>query len=66
MKTAANIYILGGSQTDFARNWAREGLELYDMFAETLREAVANAGIDPAQLEAVSYTHLTLPTRDLV
>lgn len=51
MKTAANIYILGGSQTDFARNWAREGLELYDMFAETLREAVTNAGIEPAQLE---------------
>ena len=27
------VYILGGSQTDFARNWAREGLEIYDMFA---------------------------------
>ena len=26
----APIYILGGSQTDFARNWAREGLEIYD------------------------------------
>ena len=24
MKAASNIYILGGSQTDFARNWARE------------------------------------------
>ena len=31
-----HIYILGGSQTDFARNWAREGLEIYDMFAECL------------------------------
>ena len=27
------IYILGGSQTDFARNWSREGLEIYDLFA---------------------------------
>ncbi len=51
MKTSADIYILGGSQTDFARNWAREGLGLYDMFAETLREAVTNAGIEPAQIE---------------
>lgn len=51
MKTSADIYILGGSQTDFARNWAREGLGLYDMFAETLREAVSNAGIEPAQIE---------------
>jgi acetyl-CoA C-acetyltransferase len=51
MKPSADIYILGGSQTDFARNWAREGLELYDMFAETLLEAVANAGIEPAQIQ---------------
>ncbi len=32
-----DVYILGGAQTDFARNWAREGLEIYDMFAEVLR-----------------------------
>jgi acetyl-CoA C-acetyltransferase len=51
MKPSADIYILGGSQSDFARNWAREGLGLYDMFAETLREAVANADIDPARIE---------------
>jgi len=51
MKPSADIYILGGSQTDFARNWAREGLGLYDMFAETLREAVANADIEPAEIQ---------------
>ena len=45
------IYILGGSQTDFARNWAREGLEIYDMFAEALDEAIADAAIEPAQIE---------------
>ena len=51
MKRTADIYILGGSQTDFARNWAREGLELFDMFAETLREGLANADIEPARIE---------------
>ena len=30
-----DIYILGGSQSDFARNWAREGLGIYEMFAES-------------------------------
>ena len=45
------IYILGGSQTDFARNWAREGLEIYDMFSESLREAIEDAAIEPAQIE---------------
>jgi acetyl-CoA C-acetyltransferase len=47
----SNIYILGGAQTDFARNWAREGLEIYDMFAESLREGIAAANIEPAQIE---------------
>ncbi len=45
------IYLLGGAQTDFARNWAREGLDLYAMFRETLESAVDDAAIDPAQIE---------------
>ena len=51
MSTSPDIYILGGSQTDFARNWQREGLEIFDMFADSLREAVSNADIDPGQIE---------------
>ena len=47
----SDIYILGGSQTDFARNWAREGKDIYAMFSESLTEAVENADIDPAQIE---------------
>ena len=47
----APIYILGGSQTDFARNWAREELEIYDLFAEALQDAVRHAAIEPAQIE---------------
>jgi acetyl-CoA C-acetyltransferase len=45
------IYILGGGQTDFARNWQREGLGLYAMFEESLREALADADIEPGQIE---------------
>ncbi|MGD2130746.1 MAG: acetyl-CoA acetyltransferase [Lysobacterales bacterium] len=46
------VYILGGDQTDFARNWAREGLGIYDLFAEPLQGAVAASGIDPGQIES--------------
>ena len=46
-----NVYILGGSQTNFSRNWAREGLEVYDMFAEALTDGIRDAGIEPAQIE---------------
>jgi acetyl-CoA C-acetyltransferase len=48
----ADVYVLGGAQTDFARNWAREGEGLYDMFAEALTAAVESTGIDPAQIES--------------
>ncbi len=51
MAQTTNLYILGGSQTDFARNWRREGLELYDMFTEALVDAIKDARIEPAQIE---------------
>ena len=41
------VYILGGYQTDFSRNWAREGFSLFDMFADTV-----NHGLEATQLEA--------------
>lgn len=40
------IYLLGGTQTDFARNWSREGLSIYDMFAETLNQGLEQTQID--------------------
>ena len=45
------IYILGGSQTDFARNWAREGHDLYAMFADSLNDALASSRIEPADID---------------
>ena len=54
MKHSSDIYILGGSHSDFARNWAREGLGLYDMFEHSLQQAVADAAIEPAQIEALA------------
>ncbi|MFJ2031980.1 beta-ketoacyl synthase N-terminal-like domain-containing protein [Streptosporangium sp. NPDC087985] len=36
------VYVLGGAQTDFARNWASEGLGLFDMFAEVVPAACAS------------------------
>jgi len=47
-----DVYVLGGAQTDFARNWAREGKGIYDLFAETLTAGVAATGIDPARIQA--------------
>lgn len=49
--TSPKVYILGGAQTDFSRNWAKEQLGLFDIFKEVLTDAVNATGIDPEQIE---------------
>ena len=41
------VYILGGWQSDFKRNWAREGMEIADGFAETLTGGLEATGLEP-------------------
>ena len=36
------VYILGGSQTDFSRNWNREGSDIYGLFEASLNDALAS------------------------
>lgn len=43
----SNVFILGGAQTDFARNFTREEKSIYDMMAEAV-----DAGLDATQLDA--------------
>ncbi|MBT8152052.1 MAG: thiolase domain-containing protein, partial [Gammaproteobacteria bacterium] len=49
--TSKAVYVLGGSQTDFARNWAREGNGIYELFSECLNDAFASTSIDPADVD---------------
>eukprot|EP01035_Chromulina_nebulosa_P042699 gene42699-57812_t len=44
-------YILGGWQSDFARNYAREGLEIGDGFAEAVHGALAETGLEPGDID---------------
>ena len=45
------VYILGGYQTDFSQNWARNGAEIFDAFGDTVRSAVEIVGVDPEEIE---------------
>lgn len=51
----APVYVLGGSQSDFSRNWNREGLGL-----DALMGAVLSDGLESAKLEArdIQCAHL--------
>ncbi len=46
------IFILGGAQTDFARNWAREGLGVFDLFQEALTAAVGASRVEPSAIQS--------------
>lgn len=47
------VFILGGHQTDFARGFAREGLDISDMMREAIAGAVDDAGIDVADIDTI-------------
>ena len=46
-------YILGGFQTDFARNWTKEGKGIAAMIREVLDGGFSNTGIDLREVDTV-------------
>ena len=51
MANPAPIYILGGAQTDFARNWSKEGKHFVAMMREAVLGGLAATKIDPKEVE---------------
>jgi acetyl-CoA C-acetyltransferase len=45
------VFILGGAQTDFARNWSRDGQSLFDMMRDTVEAGLVATGLEPSQIE---------------
>lgn len=48
---AAEVFILGGAQTDFARNIEREGGGMFELFRDVAEAAFAATGIEPSEVE---------------
>ena len=48
-----NVWILGGYQSDFARNFSREGLDFADLTAEVVESTLAAAKLDASDAEVV-------------
>src|SRR3954447_17279852 len=49
-----NVYILGAGRTDFKRNLKKEGKTIRDLITEAGRKAIADAKIDPSEIEAAA------------
>jgi acetyl-CoA C-acetyltransferase len=47
----SRIYILGGHQSDFARNWGREQKSIFDLFSDSVRGALEATKVDPADIQ---------------
>jgi acetyl-CoA C-acetyltransferase len=47
------VWIIGGYQSDFARNFTKESLEISDLVRETAEGTLSNAGISSAQVEVI-------------
>ena len=45
--TTKRIYILGGYQSDFAKNWTREEQSLFDLFSDTVNKGLTATQLDP-------------------
>ncbi len=52
---AAPVFVLGGSQTDFSRNYAREGKTLFDAIGEAVAGALRDTELEP---EAIGSAHV--------
>ncbi len=48
---AAPVYVLGGHQTDFARNWMKEGNDIVDMLKEAVADGFSSTEIDPQEVD---------------
>jgi acetyl-CoA C-acetyltransferase len=48
---SAPVYILGGAQSDFARNWTKEGKHFVDVMRQTVIDGLANSKLEPREVE---------------
>ena len=47
----SRIYILGGHQSDFSRNWVREQKSIFDLFSDSVQFALDKTQLDPADIQ---------------
>ena len=51
MTATRPVYILGGYQTDFARNWTKEGKHISALIREAVTGGLLSTGVDPREIE---------------
>ncbi|SRR5579875_13668 len=47
-----SVFILGGAQSDFARNWQKEGKHFSEVMRETVMAALENSKLEPSAIQS--------------
>ena len=50
---SAPVFVLGGHQTDFARNYARQGQEISDLFGDVVDGTLAAARVEASEIQSI-------------
>lgn len=50
----SKVYVLGGAQTDFERNWSKEGKNVIALLREVMSDGCTNAGITYDQIKKLN------------
>ena len=53
------VFILGGAQSDFARNWNREGKHLAEIMRETVLAALESSKLEPSAVQSAHVGNFT-------
>ena len=48
------VYILGGAQTDFERNWTKEGKSMVALLKEVMSDGLEGAGLSFAEVKSLN------------
>ena len=56
---ANKVYILGGYQTDFAQNWSRNELDLFDVFKDTVHQGLSSTNLEPKDIDVAHVGNFT-------
>ena len=53
-KEMSKVYILGGAQTDFERNWTKEGKGMVALLKESVSDGITDAGISVEEISQLN------------
>ncbi len=56
---SAPVFVLGGAQTDFARNYSRQGAGLFEILGDAVRLALETTKVEPEEVDVAHVGNFT-------